>query len=844
MALRIKTRRRCTCPGGGRGVWFLVFGLAGALPAQDGASRLAPSLPIQPGHVWNFFKGLEEPPVDWNRADFDDSLWSAGPSGIGYGSAFNETVLDDMKDHYSTVYIRRRFHLPRAADVAGFVLTMDFDDGFVAYLNGVEVARANAHGEPPPFNARARSVRSPGRPVDFVIDDSADVLRDGANVLAVQGLNSSTRSPDFALIPALRVSNVGPFVGENPVPGEDALVREGRTLLTAAVHDPEGRPLDVRFFGRRLDREPPEDFTIIALPDTQFYSESYPEVFAAQTDWIVANKDRLSVIFTTQLGDCVQNSNAREVEWQNADAAMRRLEDPVTTGLLDGIPYGIAVGNHDNTGNPGTLADEGATTRLYNKYFGIPRFEGRGYYGGHYGINYDNHYELFETDGVPLIALHLEYDQSGGPLGDAVLNWADSVLAKYADRTAMLSAHYLLNPDGTFSNQGRATYERLKGRTNLVLMLCGHLNEAARRADTHEGHTIHTVMSDYQGGAFGGNGWLRIMSYSFERREFLVETYSPWLDQYKPAGEPHNFTLPIDLDTGPEFELLGEMTSVPSGGTASLPWTLSVPGARYQWYVEASDGETSERGPRWNLTREAAPDCALEPTPATDCDSSGVHDLCDLANGLAGDCNGNGRLDACDLALQESVDCNGNEFPDECELAQDCNANGIPDSCELAVDCNRNAVPDACELAERDCNQNGIVDDCDLSDGRSLDCNLNALPDECDADADPSFDCAAFAAAAFVRGDCDGNGVVSGVVTDAVFLVNFLFRGASATPPCLLACDSNADGDVLGVVSDAVYLLNFSFLGGPVPPPPYPECGPPEVVALAILGCDMQPDCP
>ena len=56
-----------------------------------------------------------------------------------------------------------------------------------------------------------------------------------------------------------------------------------------------------------------EDFTIIVIPDTQFYSSSMnggsPEIFEAQVRWIVENRDSLNVVFVTQLGDFVQNGD-------------------------------------------------------------------------------------------------------------------------------------------------------------------------------------------------------------------------------------------------------------------------------------------------------------------------------------------------------------------------------------------------------------------------------------------------------------------------------------------------------------------------------------------------------
>jgi hypothetical protein len=111
----------------------------------------------------------------------------------------------------------------------------------------------------------------------------------------------------------------------------------------------------------------------------------------------------------------------------------------------------------------------------------------------------------------------------------------------------------------------------------------------------------------------------------------------------------------------------------------------------------------------------------------------------------------------------------------------------------------------------------------------SPDENSNGIPDECEPPP----------ATLFRRGDCDGDGQVRGVVTDAVYLLNFNFLGGTR-PECLAACDSNGDGDVIGVVTDAVYLLTFNFLGGPPPGAPFPECGA-GTAADEALGCESAP---
>jgi beta-glucanase (GH16 family) len=90
----------------------------------------------------------------------------------------------------------------------------------------------------------------------------------------------------------------------------------------------------------------------------------------------------------------------------------------------------------------------------------------------------------------------------------------------------------------------------------------------------------------------------------------------------------------------------------------------------------------------------------------------------------------------------------------------------------------------------------------------------------------------------FLRGDCTGDGAVSGI-TDAIFLLTYSFLGGEP-PPCRAACDADGDGSLAGV-GDAVYLLNFSFLGGAPPVAPFPECGPGLLTSDATLGCGQPP---
>jgi hypothetical protein len=176
----------------------------------------------------------------------------------------------------------------------------------------------------------------------------------------------------------------------------------------------------------------------------------------------------VTIVFVTGLGDIVEHgdNNGDDTEWQVADDAYRLIEDPVTTLLDDGIPYGLAVGNHGQSPIGGGSS---ATTSFYNQFFGVSRFQGRGYYGGHHGSNNDNKFELFSAGGMDFIIIHFEYDITPEQAG---LDWADNLLTTYSNRRAIATTHHMINigNPGSFGAQGQAIYNALRDHANLFLL--------------------------------------------------------------------------------------------------------------------------------------------------------------------------------------------------------------------------------------------------------------------------------------------------------------------------------------------------------------------------------------
>ncbi|HXG49007.1 MAG TPA: right-handed parallel beta-helix repeat-containing protein, partial [Methylomirabilota bacterium] len=172
------------------------------------------------GDTWHYHKGTNSPQANWQTlldASLDGS-WATGPGGFGYGDGDDATVLNDMRTRYSTVYIRRSFESPEALDAARRLeLVMDWDDGFIAWLDGIEVARSpnapGAVGEEPPFSATTggrnheASAGVGGNPPMVFDLGAADVmLPPGPHVLAIMGFNDELTSSDLSLIADLRLT--------------------------------------------------------------------------------------------------------------------------------------------------------------------------------------------------------------------------------------------------------------------------------------------------------------------------------------------------------------------------------------------------------------------------------------------------------------------------------------------------------------------------------------------------------------------------------------------------------------------------------------------------------------
>lgn len=170
------------------------------------------------------------------------SLPVAG-SGLGYRWLICTDVQAVMFSHQPCVYVRVPFTVTNAAGLSALTLSVRYDDGFVAWLNGVEVARRNAPAGWQ-WNAAATAPHPAFEPELINLSDRLGLVRQGANVLALQGLNESATNSDFFLGVELAEIKAHPTTHQffpTPTPGAyNGNTGFGGFVAPLAFHPPRG----------------------------------------------------------------------------------------------------------------------------------------------------------------------------------------------------------------------------------------------------------------------------------------------------------------------------------------------------------------------------------------------------------------------------------------------------------------------------------------------------------------------------------------------------------------------------------------------------------------------------
>jgi hypothetical protein len=221
----------------------IYYSLDGSDPRAPGGTPSLTSVPFDGGPVnsvlleananCQYFVPLDDSlEATWQLLGFNDISWSTGTSGLGFESN-NGTLLAELSTNIksqmqpsangsnnASCYFRYEFDFDNAANVNSLLMEIKYDDAFVAYLNGTEVARSNSAPATIAWNSDSDSGPSDTTIINYNFNSIADSrsfdyditafkasLVNGANVLAIQVMNSSPGGSDLLVKTRLTVNH-------------------------------------------------------------------------------------------------------------------------------------------------------------------------------------------------------------------------------------------------------------------------------------------------------------------------------------------------------------------------------------------------------------------------------------------------------------------------------------------------------------------------------------------------------------------------------------------------------------------------------------------------------------
>jgi hypothetical protein len=262
-------------------------------------------------------------------------------------------------------------------------------------------------------------------------------------------------------------------------------------------------------------------FRIVVLPDSQNAVDKFPEVFNATCDWVAGNRKKLDIAYVLHVGDLVDRGTDPRM-WDNLDAGLSRLEK-------GGVPYILAVGNHDYGRLPG------GTNRLelFDRHFPVSRFEKLRGFGGHAPAGSNaNSYHAFRAGGVNWLVVSLEFNAA-----DYLLDWANQVVAAHPNHSVIVLTHSYLEHKGRDVSGERYWNKLVRHHANISMVVCGHLSTVNYVDKGDKGNTVYQMLFDWQNPTSAEmNSYCAILECDPEAGSIVVKVYSAQLDKYLTGG--------------------------------------------------------------------------------------------------------------------------------------------------------------------------------------------------------------------------------------------------------------------------------------------------------------------
>ena len=189
-----------------------------------------PTTMINYGATWKYLDNGSNQGTAWQASGFNDVSWKSGAGKFGYGDPVNtivfsgcgtsnypspETASPSCGTKYITTYFRKTINITGLINYASFTFNVIRDDGYVIYVNGIEVSRDNMPGGTINYTTQASTGlggSAETTPVSFDLSVCSGILVEGNNTIAVEMHQNSGGSSDLGFDLEL-VGNAGGATG-------------------------------------------------------------------------------------------------------------------------------------------------------------------------------------------------------------------------------------------------------------------------------------------------------------------------------------------------------------------------------------------------------------------------------------------------------------------------------------------------------------------------------------------------------------------------------------------------------------------------------------------------------
>lgn len=326
------------------------------------------------GDTWNYVVNTVDDIDNWNKTTYDDSEWNNGPSPIGY----NDPGLNTITTNAIRVFMRKSVSLTEVEKIQKIEFGVDYDDGYVLYVNGNEVDRQRVDDDPVSNTSTANAAINIQEQLMTrdITNMAKQHLINGENIFSIAILNANSTSSDLSIYPEIYIHS------ENaPEPS-----------------DTSGTNNKVKFLLQGDTQK------IVNLAENTFYTHMDNTL----TDTYTKDAD-----LYMHMGDITEDDLTSN--WEVAQTGIYKLDGK--------IPYVLNVGNNDGTGS------KFVNYFPLSKYNGLPSFVS----------NYNDHRNVahqYTFGGVDWLVISIWRFP-----GTAEISWAEGLIDAHPDKNVIIVNH-------------------------------------------------------------------------------------------------------------------------------------------------------------------------------------------------------------------------------------------------------------------------------------------------------------------------------------------------------------------------------------------------------------------